>query len=373
MIIVVIIPTYNEKENIGLLIQTLEQQFHGIHHDMRILVVDDNSPDGTANVVRSKMREYDNIHLLTGKKEGLGAAYIRGITYAVAELKADVVFEMDGDFSHKPEDIPCMIAALEQGADVIIGSRYVTGGSISKDWGLMRKLISRMGNMVARYVAGLYTIRDCTAGFRAIRSNVLANIELSDLNVQGYAFQVALLHQAIVSGAKVKEIPVEFIDRTRGRSKLGLSDIIEFIINAWWIRFQSSKTFIKFAMVGASGAVTNLGAFTLLLKLGTAKYIASPIAIELSIIWNFLLNNFWTFRDRANNGRTVDKGLRFNVVSVIALGVSYSTFLILSKSFPGELPHVHQAVSIIPATFVNYFLNSYWTFQESEVQPGTEG
>ncbi len=364
MKVCIILPTYNERENIGLMIDALQSEFGNMNHDMHILVVDDNSPDGTAQVVREKMGEYRKVHLITGQKKGLGAAYIRGMYHAMETLNPDAVMEMDADFSHDPADVPRLIAAIEEGSDFVIGSRYVSGGKIPDDWGLLRKMISRGGNFFARYIAGLYRVRDCTAGFRAIRTSLLKKIDLSNLKVQGYAFQIALLNQAVVKKAKIREVPVEFVDRVRGETKIGLSDIFEFMINAWWIRFENSKTFIKFAIVGASGVFVNLGSFTILINAGLNKFIASPVAIEISIISNFLFNNYWTFSDRDTKDKTSLKGVKFNVVSFISLGVSYSTFVILSLLFPRLTPQINQAIGIVPATFVNYFLNSYWTFKE---------
>lgn len=361
---IIIIPTFNEAKNIALLIGGLQNQFLMMQHDMHILVVDDNSPDGTAEEVQQLQTQFHNVHLLRGEKAGLGVAYSRGMTHAMDSLGAEAVFEMDADFSHKPEDVPRLMAEIDKGADFVIGSRYVPGGSIPREWGFRRRLNSKFGNIVARYLAGIYAIRDCTAGFRAIRTSVLKDIDFTELGVKGYAFQVALLHQAVVLQAKIVEIPVDFIDRTQGESKLGLQDIVEFILNAWWIRFDSHKTFLKFAVVGASGVVVNLGFFTLLLMAGLNKYLASPIAIEISIISNFLLNNFWTFRSRKTKDRTRIRGLKFNVVSFLALGVSYGTFVALSMFFPAIPPQLHQLVGIIPATLLNYFLNSYWTFKE---------
>ena len=365
--VVVILPTYNERDNIGRMIDALQVHAREFLHDMHILVVDDDSPDGTAEVVRAKQAANPNVHLLMGKKEGLGAAYIRGMIHAMDELHADVVFEMDADFSHKPEDVPRLMAALEEGADFVIGSRYVKGGSIPKEWGVLRRMNSLGGNVVARYVAGIYKIRDCTAGFRAIRTSLLRKVTFDDLRVQGYAFQVALLHKAVSLGAVIKEVPVDFVDRTKGESKLGISDIIEFVLNAWWIRLHSSKTFIKFAIVGLSGVVVNLGVFTLLLQANVNKYIASPISIEISIITNFLLNNYWTFRWRKSQDHIRVKGLKFNMVSLVSLGVSYSTFVVLSILFPEASPEIHQLVGIAPAMLINYFLNSYWTFKNTPV------
>jgi dolichol-phosphate mannosyltransferase len=366
MKVVVILPTYNEKDNIIQMIRALQEQFAFIPHTMNILVVDDNSPDGTAELVRAECKTASNVFLITGQKQGLGAAYIRGMKYAIENLHADMVMEMDSDFSHKPEDVPRLIEAIDRGADFVIGSRYVQGGKIPEDWTLLRRMISKWGNIFARYIAGMYKVRDCTAGFRAIRSSLITKIDLDNLMVQGYAFQIALLHQAIVEGARVREVPVEFVDRERGQTKLGTSDIIEFMLHAWWIRFERSKTFLRFLVVGATGVVVNLVAFTLLMNMGLNKFIASPIAIQISIFSNFLLNNFWTFAHRETDTKLHIRGLKFNIISLVALVVSYSTFLILSMVNPSGIPQIHQVIAIVPATFINYFLNSYWTFKEKE-------
>jgi dolichol-phosphate mannosyltransferase len=363
MKVVIILPTYNERGNIAALLSALQGEFRGLHHDMHVLVVDDNSPDGTATVVRQAMQDQRNVHLITGEKAGLGAAYMRGMRYALNELRADAVFEMDADFSHDPADVPRLLAVLESSADFVIGSRHVKGGSIPAEWSVWRKLNSAGGNWVARYIVGLYGIRDCTAGFRAIRASILRQIDFSALRVKGYAFQVALLHQAVTLGAVVREVPVDFKDRKQGQSKLGLTDIVEFVFNAWWIRLRALRTFIRFALVGASGTLVNLGVFTVTLHGGLNKYVASALAIEISIIWNFFLNNYWTFRERKTRDRTRIKGLKYNLVSLATLGVSFATFSAMSLWVPRAPPQLDQLIGIIPAVLVNYFLNSYWTFR----------
>jgi dolichol-phosphate mannosyltransferase len=366
--LVIVLPTYNERENIQALIPALLEELRRVPYVSHILVVDDNSPDGTADAVRALMRESPSLHLLSGAKRGLGAAYVRGMRHALTALSADVVVQMDADFSHDPADVPRLLHALAQPADFVIGSRYVRGGSIPSNWGWHRKANSSVGNLIARYLAGLYGVRDCTAGFRAIRASILRQIELHTLRVKGYAFQVALLHRAARLGARVVEIPVHFIDRKMGESKLGLSDIIEFIINAWWIRLWSARTFIKFCIVGASGVAVNLSAFSALLAWGANPYIASPVAVELSVLSNFLLNNAWTFRYRRKAEHIGIRGLKFNVVSLLSLAVTFGVFVILSKLLP-QLPlRIDQLVAIAPATAINYFLNSYWTFQRNATQ-----
>ncbi|MGD2083714.1 MAG: glycosyltransferase family 2 protein [Chromatiales bacterium] len=359
---VLVVPTYNERDNIGALIEALQKVLPAVGQDVHILVVDDNSPDGTAAVVAEKQRRYPNVHLISGRKAGLGAAYIRGMRYALEELEAGVVFEMDADFSHEPGDVPRLMGALQAGADLAIGSRYIAGGELPPEWGLPRRLNSLFGNLVARYLGGMRQVRDCTAGFRAIRAALLRAIDPETLESRGYAFQIDLLSRALQAGARVVEIPVRFVDREKGESKLGLSDILEFCVVAARIRVRRMRRFLKFCIVGATGVVVNLGIFTVLLRLGLDKYIASPIAIEASIISNFLLNNGWTFGDRRTGRRLHAKGLRFNLVSVLALGLSYSTFVVLSALFADVQPQIHQLAGILPAVVVNYLMNSRWTF-----------
>lgn len=240
MKIVIIVPTYKEKDNIGKLIISLQDQFNKISHDLHILVMDDNSPDGTGEVVKKIIQDRgnSNVHLLSGKKKGLGAAYIRGIKYSLRELKAEVIVSMDADFSHKPKDVPRLISEIENGADFVIGSRYVRGGKIPKKWNLFRQANSRWGNRFARYIVGIDNVKDCTAGFRAIKKEVLEKIDLDSLKVRGYSFQMNLLYKSYMNGVKIKEIPVEFVERENGHTKLGPSDILEFIVSSFILRFQ---------------------------------------------------------------------------------------------------------------------------------------
>ncbi len=357
-----VIPTYNEASNIKPLLQQLVELYGD---GVTVLVVDDNSPDGTGEIARAFARSHDDIHVLTGEKRGLGVAYIRGIQHAIDELGAEVVVQMDADFSHDPRDAARLLERIAQGADVAIGSRYVKGGGVDMEWSLKRRLLSRWGNLFARWVAGLWGIRDCTAGFKAIRADVIRQAQLDRLKVTGYVFQVALLNRLMDAGAVIVEEPIYFKDRSQGTTKLGSRDIVEFFLQIWWLRILSIKTFIKFCITGSSGVFVNLGSFALLVAIGLDKFIASPVAIELSVIWNFFLNNFWTFRHRQLAGRKRIRGVKFNLVSLVSLSVSYSTFVLLSVALPDAAPIVHQGLSIIPAVLFNYFLNSFWTFKDT--------
>ncbi len=236
MKIVVIIPTYNERENIHKLIPAVERQLLGTSFE--ILVVDDHSPDRTDDMVRHLQKSYKNIHLISGTKKGLGSAYIRGMKHAIEKLEAEVVIEMDADFSHNPRDLPKLIKEVEKGADFVIGSRYIDGGQIT-NWSASRQLLSRFGNKIARKVLGLNKVQDCTAGFRAIKTDLIRKVNLNSIKANGYGFQVWLLYSCYKKGAKIKEVPVEFVDREIGKTKLGFWDIIEGIIILFKLRSNS--------------------------------------------------------------------------------------------------------------------------------------
>ena len=235
---VIVIPTYNEHDNLGPLLEALEAQRERVAHDLQILIVDDNSPDGTAEVAREAAGRWGNVHLLSGEKRGLGIAYARGLDHALHTLHADVVVQMDADFSHNPADVPRLLAALDAGADFVIGSRYVRGGSAPPDWGPVRRGISMLANLGARLIGGLAHVRDCTNGFRAIRGTLLERIDLSG-SPRGYAILMYLIHQSIRLGARIEEVPVSFANRSRGESKLGVSDALEFFLSACSLRFRS--------------------------------------------------------------------------------------------------------------------------------------
>ncbi len=235
---VIVLPTYNEQENIGKLIETLEKIFQKLPDwHMHILVVDDQSPDGTAKTVREFQKHLPNVHLLEGKKKGLGEAYKRGFIYAIKNLRPDYIFQMDADFQHDPSDIPHFLKATEKGYEFIIGSRYIPGGDCP-NWEFKRKLYSWLANVGARLLAGIKGINDCTSGYRCIKADFLKNLHIEQLKSNGYAFQLTLLHAATKKKLRILEIPILFHSRKKGISKLGNKDITEFIFNAVTLRFR---------------------------------------------------------------------------------------------------------------------------------------
>lgn len=257
---VIVVPTYNEKDNISKLLEAIQSQKYRLNGTkLSVLVVDDSSPDGTGEIVQNYSQKYPDVQLLNGtKKKGLGTAYIRGFKYAIEKLKADVIFEMDADFSHNPSDIPRLLTEALNGSDFVIGSRYTFGGSIPSNWSGLRKANSRWGNFFARHIAGLGKARDCTSGYRAIKVDLLKQIDLDKLGAKGYAFQINLLHKALRKGAKVTELPIHFTDRAYGKSKLSLADIIEFIRSSFALGLSRLKPFFYFLLAFACSLVTTL-------------------------------------------------------------------------------------------------------------------
>jgi dolichol-phosphate mannosyltransferase len=210
-----ILPTYNEAANVEPIVRAARAQ---LRDGDRILIVDDNSPDGTGALADALAAEVAGVEVLHRPgKQGLGRAYLAGFEHALAG-GADYVLEMDADFSHDPCDLPRLIAAAEQGADLVLGSRYVDGGSVT-DWGVLRRLISRGGSWYARMVLGV-KVHDLTGGFKCFRRSVLEALDLGSVHADGYGFQIELTYRAIKAGFRVEEIPIVFRDRRVGQSKM---------------------------------------------------------------------------------------------------------------------------------------------------------
>ena len=215
------LPTYNERENLEPMLRALGA------HDVRVLVVDDNSPDGTGELADRLAAELDYVDVLhRERKEGLGPAYVAGFRRALAD-GAELVLEMDCDFSHDPADVPRLIGAVEEGADLALGSRYVAGGEVA-NWGRVRRFVSAGGSWYARIVLGL-GVRDLTGGFKCYRRAVLERIELGAIHSKGYAFQIEGTYRTLRAGFTVVEVPIQFIDRTAGHSKMSRTIFLEAV------------------------------------------------------------------------------------------------------------------------------------------------
>jgi dolichol-phosphate mannosyltransferase len=231
--VIVVVPTYNEAENLPLLIPRI------LSRDVRIemLIVDDGSPDGTGTIADAFAAEEPRVHVLhRSAKGGLGAAYRAGLRRAL-DLGADFVIQMDADFSHPPEALDTLLAEIEE-HDVVLGSRYLNGITVV-NWPIERILISYFGNWYVRRVTNL-PISDTTGGFRCIRRQTLERIGFERIRSTGYAFQIEMNYRFVRSGARMKEIPFFFVDRTRGESKLSLRIAVEALWIAWWLRIADA-------------------------------------------------------------------------------------------------------------------------------------
>lgn len=249
---VVVIPTFNEKENIQRLLKLLKEVFKKVKGwDFRILVVDDNSPDGTARAVRQCARKYKNIHLLLRKKKvGLGAAYLAGMKEAFEGLEADVVVVMDADLSHKPEYLPEFLKKILGGADFVVGSRRIPGGAIPQEWPVHRKFLSIVGNTLVTIFLGSRVLTDWTSGYRAIKKDVYKRVRQMIIEdkaeFRGYTFNISFAYHTIIEGFKVVEIPIKFPDRKSGKSKLGLEYLFHTPLFLFKTRLKElSKAILK--------------------------------------------------------------------------------------------------------------------------------
>ena len=217
---VVCLPTYNERENLERMVRALGD------HGVRVLVIDDASPDGTGRLADELAQELSYVSVLhRERKEGLGPAYLAGFRRVLAE-GAELILEMDCDFSHDPADVPRLIGAADQ-ADLALGSRYVEGGQI-RNWGLVRRAISRWGSLYAQVLLGV-GVRDLTGGFKCYRREVLERIDLDAITSKGYAFQIETTYRALRAGFRVKELPITFVDRVEGGSKMSRRIVLEAI------------------------------------------------------------------------------------------------------------------------------------------------
>ena len=360
-----VLPTYNEEAHIG---QTIDAIFANQNkcdgYNFMVLVVDDNSSDNTQAIVNQRASQYPSVSMITGNKVGLGDAYKRGFSYALDKFNPDYIFQMDSDGQHDPDLIPQFLRQVEQGYSLVIGSRFVDGGA-TPEFSLRRQLISKVGNLLVRYVGGVRHIRDCTSGYRCIASSYLKRCNLGFLATKGYSFQSSLICELALRGAKVKEIPIVFVKRKGGDSKLSWSDQWEFLLNIPKLGFHSHGDFVRYSIVGFSGVFINLGGYWFLTRhLGVSAELAPLLSIEASLISNFLLNHTWTFKKRGIQTQLAVRFLRFHLVAGIAGIANYGLFLVGYKVFMlNDL--VANSLGIISAALINYLINSNWTWRKS--------
>lgn len=323
--IVIVMPAWNEADNIRKMIGELyDKEFPKINAEMHLLVVDNYSKDNTEKLVKDSAKTRKNLHFIQqGDKSGLGWAYVTGFEYAVKNLKADAVMEMDADFQHPPRFVKPMVEAYLNGADYVIGSRYIPGGSIPRQWALPRKMMSYFGNLFARVVLTKFSIHDMTTGFRLTKvDGVLNKIELRKLmNLDRFAYKIDLLYQSYKNAKKVVEVPLQFEPRTQEKSKFNLKELVVSYMAVIKLGIKDKIRFIKFGVVGGTGFVVNFVFIRVFRTLGMAEVLSWLFATEMAIVNNYVFNNIWTFKEEKIGGirKTVSKFLQFNLTSAGAL------------------------------------------------------
>lgn len=360
---VVVIPTYNESANVNILIDRIAEETNRIKNwQIDILIVDSNSPDNTFDAVKSLQKKYRNLYIISTKKEGLGKAYVNGFSYAMRHLNPFVLFEMDADLSHNPKNIPDFLRAVEQGADFVIGSRYIKNGSIPKNWAFYRKLFSVLGNLIVRFGFMKLNITDWTSGYRAMKIWV-AKSGLSHVEkFSGYVFQVALLDHAIKNRSVIKEVPIHFIDREKGVSKINsLQYIYQTILYVF-----SHSSFIKFALVGVLGFIIDFSlsyvAFEMVKISEKIYWLAAIFIAEIAIISNFFFNNVWSFAYKKIESSMKSYALsflKFNAVSSGSILIQAAALQFLTNMFGKQFWPLYKVgiviFLIIPYSY--YFYN----------------
>jgi dolichol-phosphate mannosyltransferase len=361
--LLIIIPTYNEIENIIPLITSVFE----VSPDSHILVVDDNSPDGTAAAVEQIAMAKPALYILKRSgKQGLASAYIAGFKWGIPK-GYDVFLEMDADFSHNPEYIPEMLEQIKT-HDVVIGSRNIKGGGV-EGWSALRNMISKGGSLYSRIVLSC-PIMDLTGGFNMWRKFALEKIGLDGIISKGYSFQVEMKFKAYHCGCSVKEIPILFPDRKHGSSKMSKKIFIEALINIWKIKKNTGVNnvidqFLKFAITGGLGTVTNLFIFYLCVDLVKMREI--PISIGCFMIaatQNYIINHKWSFRQKNYAEKlSFKQWLLFISGSLLGLAINIMVMSFIIKNFNLTWKFIAQAYGIAAGMIFNFTVSKLVIFK----------
>ena len=348
-----IIPTYNEKDNITILIGRLLKLLK--HFDYEIIIVDDDSPDKTWKIAKDKYKNNKHVRVIRRiGKRGL----ISAITHGFDNAKGDFVGVMDADMQHDEKILPKMINYTKD-YDVVVGSRTIKGGGV-KNGPLYRKIISKGAGFLANILLGI-KIKDNGSGYFIVKKSIYKKAR-NKLYGKGYRCLFDIFFNADVKN--FKEVPYVFRPRKKGESKLGFKVMLQYLLMLIRFSFIRHSRFIKFCLVGLSGAVINLGLLYILTEFAGFYYIISSIiAIEISIITNFLFNNAWTWGDRKKKGIFLSRFAKFNLVSIGSLVINAGILYTLT-TFAGIYYIISNIIGIIAAALWNFFVNHYWTFRK---------
>jgi len=367
MKIVNLLPSYNEKENIGPMVETLDQIAQKLpKHEFLTLVVDSHSPDGTAAIVKKIAKDRRDLFLLEAPR-GLGISLIKGYQYAMEKLKAEVVIPNDVDFQWDPAYIPALLTKIKEGYDVAVPSRHVPGGS--DNFSAFRKLTHWVSNtLMAYYWAGITEVKDHNGNMKAIRvKGILDKVDLKKLDVKGFVIQMTMIYELSKTGAKFCEIPAVYKDRRAGQTKVGFNlqfvkDVFEYFKQATKIRLERSQRFVKFGVVGFIGYLINASTLALFSSLQFPEWLSWALSTELAIISNFTLNNLWTFASHKITKVTkiLKKFFQFNLTSAGALVIQTVAGTIGVSIFgPGYRQLLLPIIIVFLVLPYNYFMYTH--------------
>jgi dolichol-phosphate mannosyltransferase len=357
--ITIVVPTYQEAENLPILIDRIGKvrSDHGL--DIDVLIMDDNSRDGSEELVRARPEPWVKLVVRTGQR-GLSPAVLEGLGRA----EGDVLFCMDADLSHPPEVIPDMVRRLEEGADFVIGSRYVKGGSTSDDWGILRWANSRVATLLARPFTAA---KDPMAGFLALRRSTFEGGR--EFNPIGYKIGLELIVKC--GCERVVEVPIHFEDRQLGKSKLTLKQqllYLQHLRRLYIFKYGAFSQLVQFLTVGALGTIVNLAVLTLLLRFSVEAPVAVASAILVSMLSNFLLNRRFSF-SASRRAPWFRQLVGFFAASSVGAVINYFATLSVLSWFPSTPPQVAALAGIALGTSFNFLASRYLVFRATHVRP----
>jgi dolichol-phosphate mannosyltransferase len=351
-----IIPTYKEHDNISPLVQQIDRALP--NYDYEVIFVDDNSQDGTAELITELSPRYPVRLIVRKDKKGLASAVVDGLKHVSSEL----IGVMDADLQHPPELIPCLLKEIQSNADIVIASRYVKRGGC-QGWGAIRRIISKGAIFLAHlFLPSTRKVSDPVSGFFLFKKQVVSNADLQPI---GYKILLEIL--AVGQFQKIAEVPYTFRVRHRGKSKLNARQQIDYLKHIYRLMRRRGELtrFVKFCLVGASGVLVNMGLLWLLTEFAGLFYLVSAaISIESSIISNFMLNDVFTFPDRRARGvkNLLRRLLKFNIVSLAGLGINMAVLWLLTDIL-GVYYLLSNLCGIALATLWNYIVNFWWTWK----------
>jgi dolichol-phosphate mannosyltransferase len=352
----IIVPTYKERENIPPLVERIDHALNG--HDYEIVFVDDNSQDGTEELITSLEKQFPVRVMVRKDEKGLASAVVYGINHT----EGGTVVVMDADLQHPPEVLPDLLNSVNNGVDVAIASRYVPGGGC-EEWGLIRKIISAGAIILAHLLLPTTRmVKDPMSGFFAFKRKVVGGARLKP---SGYKILLEVLMEGEFQNAA--EVPYSFRNRQGGESKLNTRQQIEYLKHLSSLMWRKGEMlgFVKFCLVGGSGVLVNMGLYWLLTRRGgLPTTLAAAISIETSILSNFILNNFFTFRRRNVPGTRpfFQRLLKFNLFSLAGLGINLG-LLWLFHDYLGIYDMLSMFFAILIVTLWNYLVNTWWTWR----------